>query len=43
MTLNTNERNEMARHLYERAGFAPQSEPVYGDGREICLVKSLEP
>ena len=39
--LNTNEQNAAAQALYVRAGFRPQSEPLWPGGREIRLLKHL--
>jgi putative acetyltransferase len=41
--LQTNERNASALRLYTRAGFAPASEAIFPGGREIVLVRRLDP
>lgn len=38
LSLQTNENNTGGRRFYERVGFEPMGEPVYGDGHEISLV-----
>jgi GNAT superfamily N-acetyltransferase len=39
--LNTNERNEPARRLYEKAGFRASSYAIWPDGHEIRMVKRV--
>ena len=41
--LATNERNEAALRLYTRAGFVAASEAIFPGGREIGLVRRLDP
>jgi ribosomal protein S18 acetylase RimI-like enzyme len=43
MGLHTNERNESGQALYRKAGFEPQSEPRWQEGREVYWVRSIAP
>ena len=41
LSLQTNENNAGGRRFYQRIGFEPMGEPLYGNGHEISLVFRL--